>query len=136
MGWQASKSSGPPQIPSGTAYEGNAVNQEARECARFDRKYRDGGRMVHLTPMPCHRAGRYGTGIYDVGTEASNFETNQVSQTLGRPNSRSELTSIPHSEMGQPRLPHDRRGPQPVACCNRQKRLGPSESLDLCLQTW
>ena len=56
------------------------------------------GRMVHLTPMERQRTGPYGPVVYDVGIKASNFETNQASQTLGQRNSRSEVTSIPHPE--------------------------------------
>jgi hypothetical protein len=33
VGWQARKNLGSPQAPSGIAHEGNAVSQQARECA-------------------------------------------------------------------------------------------------------
>lgn len=66
------------------------------------------GRMVHLTPMERQRTGPYGPVVYDVGIKASNFEKNQASQTLGRRNSRSEVTSIPHPE-----------GPASVLTCHK-----------------
>lgn len=72
------------------------------------------GQMVHLTPMPRQITDQYGARIYDVDTQSVKLETTQVGQALGRYDSRSDLTCVPHLEISEPRPPQGRHGPQPV----------------------